>query len=136
MNTGASNSRAVGRHIEAPLLKFHQVPLYGAVRHALTWISTRSAWYPAVCLVCSKLCVLISPSIGVGEGGVVVVILLIYSTSLKINAQSSYMTCAFKVLLQRGIRYTSAHRCSNTNQLAVPPESTPFWGKKGIIIIQ
>lgn len=37
-----------------------------------------------------------------------------------------------KVLLQRGIRYTSAHRCSNTHtsQLAMPPESTPFLGKR------
>ena len=82
---GASNWRLVSRHIEALRLKFNQVLFYGAVRN--TWISTWSARYPAVRLVCSKLCVLIFGFRGV---------LLIYSTSLQINAQSSYMTCALR----------------------------------------
>lgn len=48
LETGASNACLVGRHIEALCLKLNQVLFYGAVRRALTWISTRSAWYPAV----------------------------------------------------------------------------------------
>lgn len=48
LDTGASNAYLDGRHIEAMCLKFNQVLFYGAVRHALTWTSTWSAWYPAV----------------------------------------------------------------------------------------
>lgn len=54
LDTEASKSNA-----EDLRLKSNQVVLYGAVRHALTWISAWSAWHPVVSMVCSKLCVVI-----------------------------------------------------------------------------
>lgn len=56
---------------------------------------------------------------------------LIYPMSVKINAQSRGNVRALN-LLHRGVRHTSARRCSNThtNQLAVPPWEHTFLGRK------
>lgn len=84
LDRAPSNRPPVDRHTKALCLRFNQVLLYGAVRHTLPTKSTR---YPAVCLVCSKLSALIF-----GWRRFV----LIYSTRLKINAQSSNMTRALR----------------------------------------